>query len=169
MRNFVTDYNELCDKLRADEFNLETISLDELDALMRQEFVLKWLSAKQTSEQIEADTKKQKEIHDLRQSILIEEMVKAGYSGDKKGTLEDWIKYLSTYKNQHQFYGLKSNNDKLMKSESFKTKFIADRAATLVAAPEQNIIQYLYDSKIIKLEDSPRFQELPSSKDAPQE
>lgn len=169
MRNFVQDYNELCDKLRADEFNLNSLGEAELDALMRQEFVLKWLSAKQTAEQIAVDNEKQKQVYDLRQSMLVEEMVKAGYSGDTKGTLEDWIKYLSTFKNDERFYGLKSKNDKLMKSESFKKKFIEDRAANLVAKPEQNLIQYLYDAKIIKLEDNPRFQELPSSKDEPQE
>lgn len=162
MRNFVKDYNELCDKLRADEFNLNSLGEDELDALMRQEFVLKWLAAKQTTEQIAADTENQKQVYELRQTMLVEEMVKAGYSGDKKGTLEDWIKYLSTFKDDKRLYGLNSKNAKLMKSESFKTKFIEDRAATLVAAPEQNLVQYLYDAKIIKLEDNPRFQELPS-------
>ena len=166
MRNFVQDYNELCDRLRADEFNLNTLSEAELDALMRQEFVLKWLAAKQTAEQIVIDTQKQKEAHELRKSILTEEMVKAGYSGDNKGTLEDWIKFLSTYKDDNRFYGLKSKNDKLMKSESFKKKFIEDRAANILAAPEQNLVQYLYDAKIIKLEDNPRFQELPSKDDA---
>lgn len=159
------EYNELADAIRSGEIDLTNMSDADIQALAVKEFRLKWLASKEATEQLKADTEKEIEAMELRKSILCEEAQKKGYSGDHKGTLEDWIKYCELFKDNHHFYGLKSKNDKMMKVESFKRAFIEKRAKTLLEKEDINVVTALLETGIIKYEDNPRFQALPSDKD----
>ena len=159
------EYNELTDAIRSGEIDLTNMSDADIQALAIKEFRLKWLASKEATEQLKTDTEKELEAMELRKSFLCEEATKKGYSGDHKGTLEDWIKYCSLFKDNHNFYGLKSKNDKMMKVESYKLAFIEKRAKLLFEREDMNIVTALLETGIIKYEDNQRFQALEDGKD----
>lgn len=115
--------------------DLSTMSDEDISSLVIKEFKLKWLSEREAIEQAELNAIEAKEALELQTNMLINEAKAAGYSGDVNGTLEDWVKYFSFFKEDPAFFGIKPSDD--------VDKAIAERAESFFSRSDIRIIDML--------------------------
>lgn len=111
MSKYNEEYASLKEDLLSGDINLSKMSDEDISSLSAKEFKLKWLSERETKEQAEIDAIEAKEAQELQIKTLSEEAKAAGYSGDANGTLDDWIKYFSFFKEDPAFFGIRPSDD----------------------------------------------------------